>query len=202
MHLSGLGLAYDLLHSSNSYLPDQPMTISNALRYLSLTLLVCFSGVPTFAQDKWMDWSKQSFQVDGRQAFVIVPQTPAEGKPWIWRTEFFGHEPQADIALLKHGFHVAYVDVQNLYGAPKALDAMDRMYDHVTSELGLSKKVTLEGFSRGGLFSLNWAARHRIVWLASTTMHRFAISKAGLVVAVKAKVHRAIGTLLKGLWPQ
>ncbi len=37
---------------------------------------------------------------------------------------------------------------------------MDRMYDHVTSALGLSKKVTLEGFSRGGLFSLNWAARH------------------------------------------
>ncbi len=79
MHLSGLGLAYDLLHFSNSYLPDQPMTISNALRYLSLTLLVCFSGLPTFAQDKWMDWRKQSFQFDGRQAFVIVPQTPAEG---------------------------------------------------------------------------------------------------------------------------
>ncbi len=114
----------------------------------------------SWGQEKWMEWSKQSFQVDGRNAFVVVPHAPANGKPWIWRTEFFGHEPQADIALLRHGFHVAYVDVQNLYGAPRALDAMDRFYEHVTTQFGLSRKVALEGFSRGGLFTLNWAARH------------------------------------------
>ena len=72
----------------------------------------------------------------------------AQGKPWIWRTEFFGHEPQADLALLAKGFHVAYIDVQNLYGAPIALDAMDAMYQHVTSKFKLSSKVVLEGFSR------------------------------------------------------
>lgn len=136
------------------------MSIDSLTRTCLLIALLILSAKACVAQDKWMDWDKQSFQVDGRQAFVIVPRTPAAGKPWIWRTEFFGHEPQADIALLEHGFHVAYVDVQNLYGAPKALDAMDQMYDHATAQFGLSKKVVLEGFSRGGLFSLNWAARH------------------------------------------
>ncbi len=58
------------------------------------------------------------------------------------------------------GFHIAYVNVQNLYGSPTALDAMDKFYDHVTREYGLMPKVALEGFSRGGLFALNWAARH------------------------------------------
>ena len=52
---------------------------------------------------------------------MVKPKSPAPGKPWIWRTEFFGHEPQADIALLEKGFHVAYIDVQNLYGAPVAM---------------------------------------------------------------------------------
>ena len=110
--------------------------------------------------ETWQGWEKVSFQVDGRTAFLIVPKNPAEGNPWIWRTEFFGHQPQADLALLEHGFHVAYIDVQNLYGAPAAIAAMDLMYHHITEQYNLSKKVVLEGFSRGGLFSLNWAAEN------------------------------------------
>ena len=109
---------------------------------------------------EWMGFEKREFQVDGRNAFLIVPKTSASGKPWIWRTEFFGHQPQVDLALLSNGFHAAYIDVQNLYGAPVALDAMDAFFRKVTSEFGLSTKVTLEGFSRGGLFALNWAARN------------------------------------------
>ena len=114
-------------------------------------------------QDKvsaWNGFEHRDFAVDGRAALLVLPKEAAAGKPWIWRTEFFGHEPQADLALLGKGFHVAYVNVQNLYGAPAALDAMDRFYAHVTAERGLSKKPVLEGFSRGGLFALNWAARN------------------------------------------
>ncbi|HEX4145102.1 MAG TPA: alpha/beta fold hydrolase [Pirellulales bacterium] len=109
---------------------------------------------------EWQGFERRDFQVDGRDCLLIVPKTPAPGKPWIWRTEFFGHEPQADLALASKGFHIAYIDVQNMYGAPVALDHMDRFYDHLTRERGLAAKTVLEGFSRGGLFSLNWAARH------------------------------------------
>jgi len=111
-------------------------------------------------RSKWNNFDRLDFQVDGRDALLIVPPKADVGKPWIWRTEFFGHEPQVDIGLLGKGFHVAYVNVQNLYGAPKALDAMDAFYDHVTREYGLMPKVVLEGFSRGGLFTLNWGAQH------------------------------------------
>jgi pimeloyl-ACP methyl ester carboxylesterase/lysophospholipase L1-like esterase len=109
---------------------------------------------------EWQGYERRDFQVDGRNCLLIVPKNPAAGKPWIWRTEFFAHEPQADLALVAKGFHVAYIDVQNMYGAPLALDHMDRFYDHLTGERGLAAKPVLEGFSRGGLFSLNWAARH------------------------------------------
>lgn len=114
-------------------------------------------------EEKHSDWNgydRVDFVVNGRKALLVAPKSAAPGKPWIWRTEFFGHEPQGDIALLGRGFHVAYVDVQNLYGAPVALDAMDRFYEELISKRGLSRKPVLEGFSRGGLFAYNWAARH------------------------------------------
>src|SRR6202035_2412433 len=111
-------------------------------------------------QGVWNGYQQLSFTVGGLAALLVIPEPPAKGNPWIWRTEFFGHEPQADIELLNKGFHVAYVNVQNMYGAPAALDAMDVFYEHVTQTYGLSPKTTLEGLSRGGLFAYNWAARH------------------------------------------
>ena len=106
---------------------------------------------------QWSGYERLDFEVDGRAALLVRPKAPAPGAPWIWRTEFFGHEPQGDIALLGRGFHVAYVDVQNMYGAPVAMKHMDQFYAHVTRAYGLSPKPVLEGFSRGGLFAFNWA---------------------------------------------
>lgn len=136
-----------------SILPRFP----HAARLLVLCL-VTFLAQQASAKD-WEGWNKIDLDVDGRAAFLIEPAEPAAGRPWIWRTEFFGHQPQADIALLEHGFHVAYIDVQNLYGGPTAMQAMDALYTSVTTEFKLSPKVVLEGFSRGGLFAINWAAR-------------------------------------------
>lgn len=132
-----------------------------ALRFTAIALLatlVAASAEPV--KSDWHGFSKIDFQVNGRKCFIVVPKTAAEGKPWIWRTEFFGHEPQADIALIEKGFHAAYIDVTNMYGAPMALDIMDTFHAHLVKEYGLSNKPVLEGFSRGGLFSLNWAARN------------------------------------------
>ena len=111
-------------------------------------------------RSEWNGYAKLEFEVGGRAAFVVVPKVAAAGKPWIWRTEFFGHEPQADLALLEKGFHAAYVDVQNLYGGPTAIAAMEGFHGHVVKAYGLSEKPVLEGFSRGGLFAVNWAVAH------------------------------------------
>jgi pimeloyl-ACP methyl ester carboxylesterase len=129
---------------------------------LFLIILLLLQGW-THAEVKsseWHGYDRKDLTVDGRNCLVVAPKKTAQGNPWIWRTEFFGHEPQADLALLEKGYHVAYMDVQNMYGAPVALDHMDRFYHHVRKELRLSPKVVLEGFSRGGLFAFNWAARH------------------------------------------
>ena len=90
---------------------------------------------------------------------IVVPKKRGIHSPWIWRAEFFGHEPQADLSLLEKGWHVVYVpSAAGLYGSPEAVRRLDVAYEYLTTEYGLSKKPVLEGFSRGGLLVYNWAA--------------------------------------------
>ncbi len=111
-------------------------------------------------KSKWLGFDRTDFGLAGRNCLVVEPLKAMSGKPWIWRTEFFGHEPQGDSALAAKGFHVAYIDMQDMYGSPASLDIMDKFYEYLTQEKKLNSKVVLEGFSRGGLFAFNWAARH------------------------------------------
>ena len=126
--------------------------IANSKSIWLSAFLISLLTIQKVSAENWEGFNKLEFTVEGRKAFLIEPAKAASGNPWIWRTEFFGHEPQADLALLKKGFHVAYVDVQNLYGGPLAMTVMDAMHARVTTEYKLANKTVLEGFSRGGLF--------------------------------------------------
>jgi pimeloyl-ACP methyl ester carboxylesterase len=108
----------------------------------------------------WNGFTRIDFTLADRPCILVVPNTPAPNKPWIWRTEFFNHEPQADIALLNAGWHLAYMDAHNMYGGPKAMALFGQFYAHVVVHAGLSPRVVLEGFSRGGLYAFNFAAAH------------------------------------------
>ncbi len=138
-------------------------TLAGARRFLSVLLLMGAEASLARSEEpkaEWLGFTRLDFVVDGRACTLVLPKTPAPGQPWIWRTEFFGHEPQADVALLGHGWHVAYMNVANMYGGPPALDHMDKFYDHLRTSHHLAAKTVLEGFSRGGLYAFNWAARH------------------------------------------
>lgn len=95
----------------------------------------------------------------GVVCYIVKPNHVAEGNPWIWRARFWGHEPQVDIDLLEHGFHLTYCDVGELYGSDKAVERWNRFYKLAVAA-GLNKKTVLEGMSRGGLIIYNWAAKN------------------------------------------
>jgi pimeloyl-ACP methyl ester carboxylesterase len=108
----------------------------------------------------WEGYRCDKFVLGGRDCILVRPDVPMQSKPWIWRTEFFGEFHALDLALLEAGFHVAYIDMRNMYGAPAAMRTMDEYYAHLTGTFGLSPGCVLEGFSRGALFALNLAARN------------------------------------------
>jgi lysophospholipase L1-like esterase/pimeloyl-ACP methyl ester carboxylesterase len=115
-----------------------------------------FPGVPS----DFHGFELFTFQTNGLSCKVAVPDTVAAGRPWIWRARFWDHEPGPDLALLSNGFHVAYVDVAGLYGAPQALARFDAFYEFLTLSYGFDRRAVLEGMSRGGLVVFNWAAQN------------------------------------------
>jgi len=106
----------------------------------------------------WHGYKRYDFVHDGRKCLVVTPKAAAPGRPWIWRARFFGHRPEVDVTLLSKGFHLVYMDVANLFGNPKAVAHWNAFYRYLTTEHGLTKRVALEGLSRGGLIVYNWAA--------------------------------------------
>lgn len=97
--------------------------------------------------------------VDGHNGFVTRPKEAAPGGPWIWRTSFPDYHREVDLALLRRGFHVAYLNVVNLLGCDASLDSMDRFHYRVTKEFGLAERPALYAVSRGGLHAYRYAAR-------------------------------------------
>jgi hypothetical protein len=97
------------------------------------------------------------FTVDGCNVCVVQPRTPLPGRPWVWRTAFWDAFPGADVALLKAGCYVAFIDVGNTFGCPDALKHFDAFYSTMTDQYGFSPRPALEGLSRGGLYAYRWA---------------------------------------------
>ena len=111
-------------------------------------------------KSQWEGFDRYDFICNARRAIVVAPRKVAEGRPWIWRPAFFGAFPSVDKALLEKGFHVVYYDLTHLYGSPRAQRLGTDFYEVMCRYYRLSPKVTLEGFSRGGLFAFNWAANN------------------------------------------
>lgn len=115
-----------------------------------------FQALPADKQlGKFCGFEMATFTFNGRQAKVVKPRQIGRMAPWIWRARFWGHEPQADSALLVRGFHVVYCDVAELFGNSQAIEIWNQYYALMT-KAGLSSKVALEGFSRGGVYVYNW----------------------------------------------
>lgn len=138
--------------------------VKSMMMFVAVMMMI---GCTSFAAEPWpgeaKDWNgfeRHDFKVDGRAAYVVAPKQAAKGNPWTWRMRFPGVAINDDVELLKRGWHIAYFDVANLYGSPKAIAAMDGFYDEMTRKHGLSNKPILKGLSRGGLFIFNYAAAH------------------------------------------
>lgn len=130
------------------------------LVFLASLTAFCLPAPAQVKTSTWNGFERLDFAVAGRPCSLVRPRAPAEGAPWIWRTEFFGHEPQGDLALLQAGWHVAFMQVSNMYGAPASIELMQQFHRHLVSEYELNRRAVLEGFSRGGLYAVNFAATH------------------------------------------
>jgi len=103
---------------------------------------------------------------------VVVPRQAARGNPWSWRGVYWNHQPQAEVELLKRGFHIAHISIDpkpsssaqltqdelmdQLGMSRRALTEWDAWYAYLTGHYGFSKKPAFIGMSRGGIFEYEW----------------------------------------------
>ncbi|KAA6340213.1 hypothetical protein EZS27_011906 [termite gut metagenome] len=88
-----------------------------------------------------------------RRCILVAPKQAAPGNPWSWRGCYWDHAPQAEIELLKRGFHIAYITTD-----PD--ETWDIWYKFLVKEYGLSPKPAFIGMSRGGANAYTWGTNH------------------------------------------
>ena len=107
----------------------------------------------------------ESFEIDGKPAFVLMPpeakrQTP---QPWIMYAPALPAYPDQSEAwmhrlFLDAGTAVAGIDAGEAYGSPHGRAACTALYDELVEKRGFAKRPCLLGRSRGGLWVSSWAA--------------------------------------------
>ncbi|WP_311953871.1 SGNH/GDSL hydrolase family protein [Mucilaginibacter terrae] len=130
---------------------------------VAAVILLPFTVLYASAQsnyDKWKGFERVSVKVNNFNGYYVKPQHPLKGNPWVWRASFPDWHTDIDSILLTKGFHIAYLDADNLYGNALAMQAWDAFYRQLTAQLNLSAKPALEAVSRGALYALTWAKRN------------------------------------------
>lgn len=108
----------------------------------------------------WNGYELLRFDSNGHEGLICLPHAPLPERPWVWRAEFFGAFPSVDLAMLEAGYAVAYCRLSDRYGCPEAVADMHAFYEDVTARFSLKKKTILFGFSRGGLYAVNYALKY------------------------------------------
>ncbi len=100
------------------------------------------------------------FEFQGRDAVLVFPPEEKRIDKWLLKTEYFDEFPDSEIALIKKGFHLAYIKNLNRWGQPQDQDVKFEFSQYLHNTYGLSKKCVPVGMSCGGLHALRLAVRH------------------------------------------
>lgn len=125
-----------------------------------LTVMITVSYAQKNTNSSWHGFEKESFSFDGRAAYIVKPVKAISGNPWVWRAYFPEWHYEMDSILLSRGFHIAFINCNDMYGSPAAMQVWERYYQHLIANYSFAKKAVLEGVSRGGLYVYNWAKRN------------------------------------------
>lgn len=138
------------------------------MKHISLLLMCLLFLSNVFAQnqrdttytDQRQGFEREHFVFQGRKAWLIKPAKGLEGKPWVWRAHFPEWHTEVDSILLSEGFHIVYLNTNDMFGSNAAMQIWDAFYEYMVRQRGFSPIVALEGVSRGGLYIYQWAKRN------------------------------------------
>ena len=144
------------------------------MRSLILTFLIALSMMlvtPAVAQPVVSTGSKslplpgEAFQLDGHDAFVILPPNATSDIPWVWYAPTLpGLPAQAEVWMfekfLASDIAIAGIDAGESYGSPNGTKLYTAFYEYLVTTRNFRSKPCLLARSRGGLMLYSWATQH------------------------------------------
>ncbi|QYY35983.1 hypothetical protein [Ruficoccus sp. ZRK36] len=109
---------------------------------------------------EWEGFEQWKLECGGIPCRFVLPRELAAGHPWVWKPEFFEAFPNTQLALLERGWVLAFLELPDHYGCPRAVAAFDRMHTMATTDLGLSPRMGILAMSRAGLSAYNYTSAH------------------------------------------
>lgn len=106
------------------------------------------------------DFKTDEFEFSGHQCTVVIPENPRKGNPYIWRAEFLGAFDSVDVEMINRGYHLINIELHDMFGAPEAIEEMYKFQKYAEEKYSLAEKAIIFGFSRGGLYTVNFAVAH------------------------------------------
>ena len=140
-----------------------------ALQSLCVGLLISNAVVQAepvvSAGSKKLPLPGEAFQLDGHDAFVILPPNTKGDTPWVWYAPTLrGLPAQSEVWMFKRfltkGIAIAGIDVGESFGSPKGAALYGKLYSHLVNKRGFGKKPCLLARSRGGLMLYSWAVEN------------------------------------------
>jgi pimeloyl-ACP methyl ester carboxylesterase len=109
----------------------------------------------------------ETFTVEGRPAFLMLPKRRDVSKPipWVWYAPTLPNLPGREeawmfVQLLSSGIAIAGIDVGESMGNPQGRAWFTAFHKELVANRGMAPKPCLLARSRGGVMLYNWAAEH------------------------------------------
>ncbi len=112
-------------------------------------------------ESTWFGFRRIDFSFEGMDAILVFPEEANAEKTWMLKTEYFGaFQEGLELAMVKRGWHLAYVKNITRWCKDEDLDRKARFVEFLSREYGLYPKCIPVGMSCGGLIAVKLAARH------------------------------------------
>lgn len=109
---------------------------------------------------EWHGFRCESFDFEGREAFLTFPEKSDRQRNWVLKTEYRTAFPETEIELLKRGFHVAFLHNKTRFATREDCDAKARFAQFLRDNYGLRDKCVPVGFSCGGAHAVNFCGAY------------------------------------------
>jgi len=129
-------------------------------------IFLALVGVLVFSQSAYSQ-TREDFTLGGLSAFVITPDTPASGNPWIAYAPCVGSLPNwtgsGEEKWMFDQYFAAGIAVAGIYsgdlsGNPTQRAGYTDLYNELVNNRSYAEQFSFHTRSRGGLLGYNWAA--------------------------------------------